>query len=82
MSHTEVTLIRPLIYVGEKDVAGFAKDLPVVHNPCPANKHTQRESMKEMLKQLSREYPDLDEKFANAIMHPERYNLFPPREGK
>lgn len=82
MSHTEVTLIRPLIYVGEKDIVGFAKDLPVVHNPCPANKHTQRESMKDMLKQLSREYPDLDEKFANAIMHPERYNLFPPKEDK
>ena len=80
MSRSEVTLIRPMIYLAEKDVAAFAKDLPVVHNPCPANKHTQRENMKELQKQLAVTHPGIQENFANAIMHPERYNLFPPRE--
>lgn len=76
MSRSGVTLIRPMIYLAEKDIVGIAKNMPVVHNPCPANKHTERESMKQLLKDLSKRYPDLSEKFANAIMHPERYNLW------
>lgn len=76
MSRSGVTLIRPMIYLSEKDISGLAKTLPVVHNPCPANKHTERESMKQLLAELSETYPNLAEKFANAIMHPERYNLW------
>ena len=40
MSRTGITLIRPMIYIEERDIIGYARDLPVVHNPCPANKHT------------------------------------------
>ena len=76
MSRSGVTLIRPMIYLSEKDIIGIAKTMPVVHNPCPANKHTERESMKQLLKDLSKKYPDLSQKFANAIMHPDRYNLW------
>ncbi len=76
MSRSGVTLIRPMIYLAEKDISGLAKTMPVVHNPCPANKHTERESMKQLLADLSKKYPNLSEKFANAVMHPERYNLW------
>lgn len=76
MSRSGVTLIRPMIYLSEKDIIGIAKTMPVVHNPCPANKHTERETMKRLLKDLSKKYPDLSQKFANAIMHPDRYNLW------
>lgn len=80
MSKSGVTLIRPMIYLPERDIIGFAKNLPVVHNPCPANHNTQRENMKQILRELSKTYPGLDEKFANAIMHPERYSLWMPKE--
>ena len=76
MSRSGVTLIRPMIYLAEKDISGFAKTMPVVHNPCPANHNTERESMKQLLKSLSQTYPNLQQKFANAIMHPERDNLW------
>lgn len=76
MSRSGVTLIRPMIYLAEKEISGIARTMPVVHNPCPANKHTERESMKLLLKDLSSKYPDLPQKFANAIMHPDRYNLW------
>lgn len=76
MSRSGVTLIRPMIYLAEKDISGLAKTMPVVKSLCPADKNTQRESMKQLLKDLSKTYPDLTEKFANAIMHPERYNLW------
>lgn len=76
MSRSDVTLIRPMIYIDERDITGFAKNLPVVRNSCPADKHTEREHMKEILKILSKDNPGVTEKFANAIMHPERYNLW------
>lgn len=76
MTRTGVTLIRPMIYMEERDIIGYARDLPVVHNPCPANKHTQREYMKQLLRDLSVNNPGLAKKFANAIMHPDRYNLW------
>lgn len=78
MSRSGVTLIRPMVYIAERDIVGFAKDLPVVHNPCPADHHTERENMKQLLRTLSAQYPGLEEKFANAIMHPERYNMWTP----
>ena len=80
MSRTGVTLIRPMIYIEERDIIGYARDLPVVHNPCPANKHTQREYMKQLLRTLSEDNPGLGKKFANAIMHPDRYNLWDKAE--
>ena len=76
MSRTGITLIRPMIYIEERDIVSYAKNLPVCHNPCPANKHTQREYMKQLLRTLSADTPGLANKFANAIMHPDRYNLW------
>lgn len=78
MSRSGVTLVRPMVYIDERDIAGFAKDLPVVHNSCPANHHTEREAMKQLLRDLNKSHPGIEEKFANALMHPERYNLWTP----
>ncbi len=75
MSRMGVTLIRPMIYIEERDIVGFAENMPVVKNPCPADTHTERESMKQILRDLAEKYPDVRQKFANAIMHPERYSL-------
>lgn len=78
MSRSGVTLIRPMVYVSEKDVAAFVRDenLPVVESQCPANKHTERESVKQILRDLDQKLPGVRQKFANAIMHPDRYNLW------
>lgn len=76
MSRSDVTLIRPMIYLAEKDIASYTKDMPVVKSPCPADTATQRESMKDILRELDKQYPGVANKFANAIMHPERYNLW------
>ena len=76
MSRSNVTLIRPMIYIDERDIVGYVKNLPVCKNPCHADKHSQREAMKDIVRELSKTYPDLEGKMANAIMHPERYNLW------
>lgn len=55
-----VTFIRPLIYAKEKDVIAFSKayNLPVTDTCCPANKKTDREEMKKMLRTLEERYPE------------------------
>ena len=49
----DIRIIRPLIYVREKNIAKFAKEqqLPVIMENCPAcfSKPTQREHMKQLL---------------------------------
>lgn len=76
MSKSDVTLIRPMIWIREKDVAAFAKNLPVLHNPCPANKETKREEMKDFLSAIKKTIPFAEERVLTALIHPERYNLF------
>lgn len=76
MDRSGVTMIRPLIYSYEKDIAAFAKQLPVVHNPCPANHVTKREYMKELLRAVQKDIPIAKDRMVSAIIHPERNNLW------
>ena len=76
MDRTGVTVIRPMVYLKEKDIRAFAKELPVVFNPCPADKHTQREYMKNLLTHIKKNIPFAQDRLAGAITHPDRYNLW------
>lgn len=76
MSRSQITLIRPLVYLEEREMANLVSTLPVVTNPCPADKHSERQTMKEVIADLRKRYPDVEQRFARAIMHPERYNLW------
>ncbi len=70
LSRTDITQIRPMIYVRERDIRGVARnyDIPVVHNPCPANGATQREYMKNLIKQIEKETtPGLRKRLFRAI---------------
>ena len=59
LDRTELTVIRPLMYVSEADVIGFKNkyNLPVCKNPCPADGHTKREYVKNLTKQLNKDNP-------------------------
>ena len=69
LSRTEITQIRPMLYVGEKAVESFAKrqNLPVVHNTCPADKSTKRQEVKDLVVTLQKQYPDLKTKIFGAM---------------
>ena len=69
LSRSGVTQIRPMLYVGEKAISHFAaaQDLPVVHNVCPADKHTKRQEIKELVAVLSKTYPDLKTRVFGAM---------------
>ena len=75
LSRTDVYQIRPLLYVKEQQVRNVAAklDLPIVHNPCPANGETRRQEVKELIESLSERYPDLKQKLFGAM---QRYPLY------
>lgn len=55
LDRKDITVIRPLIYVEEKQIKTFIRDrnLQIVHNPCTANGHTKRQYIKELIRDLS-----------------------------
>ena len=69
LSRTDITLIRPLIYMPEKDIRYFAKreGLPVLTSPCPADGHTEREEMKKLLDDLERRHHGLRHRIFRAL---------------
>ncbi|MDD4112066.1 MAG: ATP-binding protein [Herbinix sp.] len=69
LDRTDITLIRPLIYVDEQDIINFknANQLPVVDNPCPVDGYTKREYTKQLIKTLDKESPGLRERLFTAI---------------
>ena len=69
LDRSEVTLIRPLVYVPERDIKYFAKKegLPVVKSPCPADGVTRRETTKQLIYSLEKEIPQLSNRLFGAI---------------
>lgn len=78
MSRSGVTVIRPFVYLDEADITSLARDenLPVVHNPCPVNHHTQREYVKNLIADVRKDIPIARDRLISAITHPERNNLW------
>ena len=76
LSRTDLYVIRPMLFVEEKEIQELAKDVPVVKNVCPADHHTQREEAKKILQTFEDKYPSSKEKLLNAITNFERYNLW------
>ena len=69
LDRTDLTVIRPLIYMLEADVIGFVNkyELPVVKSPCPADGHTKREYIKYLLREINLESPGVKERMFTAI---------------
>lgn len=71
LDRTELTVIRPLMYMNESDVIGFVNkyEVPVVKSPCPADGYTKREYVKNLLRQLNLENPGVKERMFTAIQN-------------
>ena len=69
LDRSGVTQIRPLIYAGEQKIANLAQslELPVVENPCPQDKGSKRYEVKQLLKALGQDYPDMRSKVFGAM---------------
>ena len=69
LDRTQLSVIRPLMYMNEADIVGFVNkfNVPVVKSPCPADGHTKREYIKNLLRQLNLENPGVKERMFTAI---------------
>lgn len=71
LDKTNLTLIRPMMYIPECEVIGFSNKytLPIAKNPCPVDGHTKREYVKKLVQQLNLENPGVKERFFRAIIN-------------
>lgn len=71
LDRMDLKVIRPLLYMNEADVIGFVHkyDVPVVKSPCPADGHTKREYVKNLLRQLNQENPGVKARMFTAIQN-------------
>lgn len=71
LDRTNLTVIRPLMYVSEADVKGFCRkyQLPVVKSPCPADGYTKRQYVKDLLRKLNLENPGVKERMFSATIN-------------
>lgn len=74
LDRTGIVQIRPMLYIHEKTVDNFARQmaLPVVENRCPVDRQTKRQEIKDLVFELSQRYPELKERIFGAM---QRYPL-------
>lgn len=70
LDRTGLTVIRPMLYIAEKEVSGFVKrhKIPVVNNPCPADGMTKRQEIKEFIKKSATQFPDIQKNLNAALL--------------
>lgn len=70
LDRSEITVIRPFLYVNERDVIGFINkyQVPIVKSPCPVDKKTKREYVKNLIRSINEENPDARERMFTAVM--------------
>lgn len=69
LSRRDITMIRPLIYVREREIEAVTQrlQLPVIKSGCPADEMTKREDVKRLIQSLSNQYGDVPERIIGAM---------------
>jgi len=78
LTRSEVTVIRPLLDTSEHDIKGLIKEkqIPVLKSPCPMDRHTKREEVNLLLKDLYKEVPNSRKNMLTAMRNEDQCNLF------
>lgn len=87
LGRKEVTVIRPLVFLPEKQALSVATrlELPIRKPNCPVAGMTKREEMKQVMRFFTSLIPDAEERIMNAIADTEKYGMWdrlrlPPRD--
>jgi len=69
LDRMDLHMIRPFIYVPESEIVTLTAraEIPVVHNPCPANGNTQRQYTKDLIKTLEKDKKNIKQMLFSAI---------------
>ena len=84
LDRTDLTVIRPLIYLREAEVRETLRlhGMEPVKSPCPRDGHTKRQRVKELIAELSDEMPDLYHHLAAAMRQSSLGELWPTAKGR
>lgn len=74
LDRMDVTMIRPMIYVEESDIAKVAASLhlPVVASKCPAGGKSKRDEIRQLLDDVEVRFPGARRQFLSSIEHAAR----------
>ena len=69
LSRTNITVIRPLIYLREFEIKSFVRknNFEVLKSPCPIDGTTNRQTVKNLIFNLGKIFPDLFDHLTAAI---------------
>ena len=74
MDKENITLIRPMVYIEESSIKNIVNkyNFPVIHNPCPVDKKTRREDMKNLIFELNGRIPGFKNNLFGALTNSEQ----------
>lgn len=69
LSRTNITVIRPLVYLRESQIVNFVRNqnFSIVKSPCPIDGTTNRQTVKNLIAKLDHDFPDLFNHLAAAM---------------
>ncbi|MBQ3336175.1 MAG: tRNA 2-thiocytidine biosynthesis protein TtcA [Selenomonadaceae bacterium] len=67
LDRTNITVIRPLVYVREHEIKNFTRGFEVLKSPCPFDGATNRQRVKNLIDELEKIFPDLFSHLAAAL---------------
>ena len=79
LDRTEVTVIRPMVYIREKDITGAINKMGLTPRAshCPLDGYTQRTKTKALIRELCKENPLVFAHIASAMREGKRLYLWP-----
>ena len=83
LDRKDLTLIRPLIYIPERNLTAFSQKapLPQIKNPCPVSGKTKRQVVKEILNHVEEKIPRVRHRLWLALQRIEKDRLWPEKKG-
>lgn len=78
LERSDIILIRPFLSVSERAIKGAVKrsSIPVAKSPCPMDKQTKREDIKELIELLQKRNPNIKKSLVAAMRNEAQFNLF------
>jgi tRNA(Ile)-lysidine synthase TilS/MesJ len=79
LDRTGVTVIRPLVYIRERDIVGAVNKMGIrpIPSHCPLDGYTQRTKVKELIRDLCRENPLVFDHLASGMRQGKRQHMWP-----
>ena len=78
LTRKDITVIRPLLFVPEKNIISAVRrlDIPISKNPCIVDKTTKREEVRHLLEGIYSEVPNARKKIFTALKNVDPDNFW------